>query len=192
MDVFKYKPIDLKGSAFRLLRLFKGKESDIECELFQSWLYGDNVVTYEALSYTWGDTKMARYIKINGTGLSVTENLYWALWHLRSQDTDKILWVDAVCINQGNEKERGHQVQQMRNIYSQADRVIFWLGLETLAIEVLMDSLKHLQEEHIEHEYGDWKLADKRWIDRWSAVKPILRRQYPDLSLEAIQRNGMW
>ena len=54
---------------------------------------------YEALSYTWGSTEMTEYIKIDGRTLGVTENLYWALTYLRSQDIDQIFWVDAVCID---------------------------------------------------------------------------------------------
>ena len=56
--------------------------------------------------------------------LSITENLYLALQYLRLRDTDRILWVDAICIDQSNKKEQRHQVQQMGNTYSQADRVI--------------------------------------------------------------------
>ncbi|OCK87755.1 uncharacterized protein K441DRAFT_670250 [Cenococcum geophilum 1.58] len=84
MDAFKYEPIDLKGPTFRLLRLFKGSESDIKCELFQAWLYSDNAISYKALLYTWGSTEMSKYIRINGRTLGVTKNLYSALQHLRS------------------------------------------------------------------------------------------------------------
>lgn len=118
MDSFKHEPIDLKGPAFRLLRLLKGGEPDIKCELFQAWLHSDRVIPYEALSYTWGGTEISASIKINGRTLNVTENLYLALQYLYSQKTDRILWVDAICINQGNKKERGHQVQQIVDIYS--------------------------------------------------------------------------
>ena len=85
MGVFKYEPIDLKGPGFRLLRLFKGIEADIECELFQAWLQGDSVIPYEALSYTWGSMEMTEHIKIDGRTLGVTKNLYLALEYLRSQ-----------------------------------------------------------------------------------------------------------
>ncbi|KAK8017088.1 hypothetical protein PG993_015277 [Apiospora rasikravindrae] len=36
-----------------------------------------------------------------------------------------------LCINQGDEKERGHQVSMMRDIYQSASRVVAWLGPET-------------------------------------------------------------
>ena len=189
MGVFKYEPIDLKGPGFRLLRLFKGIEADIECELFQAWLQGDSVIPYEALSYTWGSMEMTEHIKIDGRTLGVTKNLYLALEYLRSQDTDRILWVDAICIDQGNNKERGHQVKQMGNIYSQASQVIFWLGSSTYEINVLMDSLKQLEEESIKHACRDWKLADMRWMGLWSAVQPTLQNLYPDR--ETQQREGI-
>ncbi|KAF2182447.1 HET-domain-containing protein [Zopfia rhizophila CBS 207.26] len=189
MDVFKYEPIDLDGPTFRLLRLLKGREFGIECELFQAWIHRDRAIPYEALSYTWGGTEMTERVKINGKSLGVTENLYLALQHLRPRDRDRILWVDAICIDQGNEKERGHQVQQMRNIYAQADQVIVWLGSATYATNVLMDSLKQLQEESTKHACTDWKPTSKRWMDLWLAVQPILKGQH--LGLVTQQRAGM-
>jgi uncharacterized membrane protein YkoI len=173
MDIFKHEPIDLEGPAFRLLRLYKGGASDIECELFQAWLYGDSTISYEALSYTWGGADMSASVKINGKTLGVTENLYLALQYLRSQETDRILWVDAICIDQSNPQERGHQVQQMGNIYSQADQVVIWLGSATHDTNVIMDSLKQLEDESLKFAWKSWNLTDKRWMDVWSLVKPI-------------------
>jgi hypothetical protein len=42
------------------------------------------------------------------------------------------MWVDALCINQGNLEERKQQVQLMAKIYSKAHRVIVWLGKEVV------------------------------------------------------------
>jgi hypothetical protein len=44
--------------------------------------------------------------------------------HIRSQN----LWIDALCIDQGNNGERTHQVQQMGRIFTSAEQVISWLG----------------------------------------------------------------
>lgn len=38
------------------------------------------------------------------------------------------LWVDAVCINQNDLLEKGHQVQIMRDVYSEAKFVISWIN----------------------------------------------------------------
>jgi hypothetical protein len=88
---------------------------------------------------------------------------------------DSLTGVNTVYINQGNKEEQGHLVQQMGKIYSQADLVVFWLGLATLATNVLMDSLKQLREKYMPHAYKDWKPTDKRSVDHWLAVKTILR-----------------
>ncbi|KAK7191269.1 HET domain-containing protein [Paraphaeosphaeria sporulosa] len=76
-------------------------------------------------------------IQLNGKRLNITTNLYIALRYLRQDDADRIMWVDAVCIDQNNLQERGHQVSQMCNIYSCAERVIFWLGENTSYIDQL-------------------------------------------------------
>ena len=156
MELFKYDPIDLEGPAFRLLRLLKGDGRDISYELFAAWLHHrENAISYEALSYTWGSTETGCSIEVNGRSLGVTLNLYRALQDLRLQDQDRILWVDAICINQGHTKERGHQVQQMGRIYKQADRVIFWLGQPTYETNVVIDSIRQLQDESVKYVYKD-------------------------------------
>ncbi|GAB1204173.1 hypothetical protein APSETT445_002822 [Aspergillus pseudonomiae] len=42
----------------------------------------------------------------------------------------RLLWIDAVCINQKDDQEKSHQIQLMRTIYGEAWRVIVWLGEE--------------------------------------------------------------
>jgi hypothetical protein len=100
MESFKYSAIDLEVPAFRLLRLLKGDDDLIRCQLFEAWLYQqESSMDYAALSYTWGDTEKVHEIIVNGSRLAVTKNLYLALRHLRFQDQDRILWIDAICIN---------------------------------------------------------------------------------------------
>ncbi|KAF2461212.1 heterokaryon incompatibility, partial [Lineolata rhizophorae] len=83
---------------------------------------------YEALSYTWGDALDRHSIACEGKTIRVTANLLSALQHLRQPDVTRILWVDAVCINQGNIAERDAQVRMMGDIYRMAARVLVWLG----------------------------------------------------------------
>jgi hypothetical protein len=83
---------------------------------------------YEALSYVWGKPDGGHSISIDGDVLSVTGNLYAALQHLRNRHWERVLWVDAVCINQGDDGEKQDQIRLMANIYSQASRVVVWLG----------------------------------------------------------------
>ena len=59
MTNFGYKPISLKGPAFRLLRLLKGNNDPIQCQIFESKLAlsehtttsPEHICDYTALSY---------------------------------------------------------------------------------------------------------------------------------------------
>ena len=84
---------------------------------------------YSALSYTWGSSKDAsETILINGQSFKVRRNLHAFLQHARESFAGKALWVDAICINQEDLKEKSRQVQMMSKIYSKTDEVLVWLG----------------------------------------------------------------
>ncbi|KAK2603546.1 hypothetical protein QQS21_004315, partial [Conoideocrella luteorostrata] len=84
--------------------------------------------SYEALSYCWGDSAHRRLIFCDGKPFPVTENLESALRHLRLAEIERVLWVDAICINQDDVSERAYEVRLMRQIYQRANRVVIWLG----------------------------------------------------------------
>ncbi|KAF2795658.1 HET-domain-containing protein, partial [Melanomma pulvis-pyrius CBS 109.77] len=133
----------LPGS-IRLLRLLpnEDKGTPIRCELFHYALQQSNKRThlYDALSYVWGGSDKPRSIFIrqhiptsgcdftSEFDLPVTENLHAALLRLRDHYIERIIWIDAVCINQKDEREKEIQILLMAKIYAQASRVIVWLG----------------------------------------------------------------
>ena len=99
MTKFTYDLLDLDHPTLRLLRLHRGSGLEIECELFQASFDNDDIIPYDALSYTWGGTDLTATVHVNGCTLGVTANLHLALQYLRSRDVDRILWIDAVCID---------------------------------------------------------------------------------------------
>ena len=107
MTSFEYKPISLKGPAFRLLRVLKGRDDDpLRCQLFESKIpSSEDISNYAALSYTWGSTSKPCDLIINHSKMTVTKNVYLALRDLRCRDKDQVLWVDALSINQSDENE---------------------------------------------------------------------------------------
>ncbi|KAF2491003.1 HET-domain-containing protein [Lophium mytilinum] len=112
----------------RLLRLERGSGDDIiTCNLSHTRLH-EGHQAYEALSYVWGQRSDAKEVICNKQKVFVTGNLHQALKRLRKPDVARWIWVDAVCINQEDPGERGHQVRQMHAIYKGACRVIVWLG----------------------------------------------------------------
>ncbi|EMT71127.1 heterokaryon incompatibility protein-domain-containing protein [Fusarium oxysporum II5] len=124
---FTYSPLPSNGW-FRLLSILPSHDetSDISCELHHHEL--STCPQYEAISYTWGNEDARERLLVNGTVFKVRPNLHAALRAFRQPHEAKLIWVDAVCINQQDQGERNRQVLQMNQIYSQAQVVDVWLG----------------------------------------------------------------
>lgn len=126
MDVLY--PHRLQGRHIRLLEVGPGSGTDaINCRLREECL--DQAPQFEALSYVWGDANDKRDIVCNGQRFMATANLHYALGRLRLESKPRLIWADAVCINQGDIIERAQQVQIMGNIYTVASRVVVSLGV---------------------------------------------------------------
>jgi len=123
------KPASHWDGEFHLLNLFPGrKDSHIHCAPQIVPLNAPPL--YEALSYTWSipkgvdstipvasDRNSTHAIPLNGCLAMVTYNLEVALQQLRHAERERILWVDALCINQENDLEKSEQVRPMGRIY---------------------------------------------------------------------------
>jgi hypothetical protein len=62
--------------------------------------------------------------------IATTRNLDNALRHLRHSNKSRLIWIDALCINQNNISEKSIQVSNMGNVYRLAKTTISWLGPE--------------------------------------------------------------
>ena len=135
---YKYSP--LQGTKeIRLLSLQPASDdSPIHISIIQTSI-GQH--PFEALSYTWGDSKRTTRIVCNdeGENLQVTLNCESALRRLRYNDTERLLWIDAICINQEDLDERSRQVQLMSLIYHQATKVQAYIGEPSDSSDVGMD-----------------------------------------------------
>ncbi|KAL8789206.1 MAG: hypothetical protein Q9213_001313 [Squamulea squamosa] len=110
-----------------------------------------NSPPYGALSYTWGNPQSpysSSYIDLpqlsvpsipiscDGETILVTPNLSDALRMLFDTYTSNYglshtyIWIDAICIDQGNLAERTMQVSLMGDLYRKAKTVLVWLGYE--------------------------------------------------------------
>ncbi|KAK4183149.1 heterokaryon incompatibility protein-domain-containing protein, partial [Podospora australis] len=130
----------------------------------------------EALSYVWGSEYNLTpiYIKSDdGTNqhLLITENLRIALLHLRDPLLERVLWIDAICINQHDDQEKSHQVQSMANIYASASRVTVWLGEAGDDSDKALEMLRNAAEQQI----GSSADTEKK---QHQAVLALLRRPW--------------
>ena len=113
----------------RLLQVLPHKEkydSPIECNRLVVSL--ENRPRYEALSYVWGDPDILVDIRVAECNVGVTRNLYAAPIRLRLPHQTRSLWIDQLCINQWDTKEKAEQVRLMRQIYTTCQNSLLWMG----------------------------------------------------------------
>jgi hypothetical protein len=122
----KYAPLNSAKHEIRLLLAPGQFQEEITCRLIYTNLHIKP--TFEALSYTWGTPENPKSIRLDGHQFPVTINLESALRHLRYDTIPRVLWIDAVCVNQEDLVERSQQVLLMRNVYEGAQNVVVWLG----------------------------------------------------------------
>lgn len=122
-----HRPLDPIKSEIRLLTLQPGAwNEDVICTLQIVSL--NHSPRYEALSYVWGDMGITREINLDGNRINITQNLFYALRRLRYNAPPRIIWADAICINQADDVEKSHQVAMMSKIFSLCEHAVLWLG----------------------------------------------------------------
>jgi hypothetical protein len=169
----KYQYTELPyGDHIRLLELLPGdSQSSLHCRLQIINLNSFYIPKYEALSYTWGDSKYDHLI-IAGERISldsglhqeyavrhpiycgesrllIATNLRDALRRLRHPTLPTKLWVDALCINQEDDSEKSRQIMLMPRIYHSSKQVWLWVGGEDEGSGTAFKVLRWLASEYI-------------------------------------------
>jgi hypothetical protein len=109
---------------------------------------------------------------------------------LEKRESD--IWIDAVCINQQDMKERGEQVRIMDKIYTKAAHTIIWLGradeYTTAAAKTIERVAAYPRDTFVQSEatpfrredpevYAKSNLAYTSWMD-WCSLAALLKRQW--------------
>ena len=198
--IYRASSFDRPEKQIRLVTVKPGNSSDdIQCELTVHTL--EDTLKYPALSYRWGEPTDTTEILLDGRPFQVTKNLEAALRHYREVwgESELRMWIDAVCINQRDDKEKSHQVQKMGMIYrialgafvylgeeaDDSDEAIAFFGefekrfIQDEAIRNVIE-LDHTSEEWKDTETGKWLLetiyADGGRI--WKAISNLFAREY--------------
>lgn len=152
-----YQP--LQHNEVRLITLAPGKWRDpIECSLQIVSL--DDYPTYEALSYVWGDASLRRWIRLMDANFDVSKSLEVALGHLRHEDSERVMWIDAICINQSDDAEKSEQVKKMQFIYARTSHLVVWVGEASEDSDLGMRTLEQIGEELKEGPFWEVDLAN--------------------------------
>jgi hypothetical protein len=172
---------ELKGDRIRLLLLLPGIAGEpIKCQMKEVSL--SELPRYSAVSYTWGLPEDGlSNISLDGHHFRVRRNLLLALNSLRLPGGIRALWVDAICINQRNIRERNHQVGMMGRIYVQAECVLACIGEANEYTDRAMETLREFDEtKATENTSGtmDWGADNANRRDRLTAVEMLCNLRY--------------
>lgn len=86
---------------------------------------------FHAMSYRWDSTTNSPYTAIfSGQKIRISPTVHAMLRYCSTTTEILYIWIDALCINQADDKEKSIQVAMMFDIYSVAKEVIVWLGGE--------------------------------------------------------------
>jgi hypothetical protein len=141
----------------------------VSCELSIKSLY--ECPEYVALSYSWGNHGSTRPILLDGHITHVTISLEMALQELITRGV-RVVWVDAVCIDQSNKYEKVYQLRQMGTIFSKATKVVAWLGPVAEDSDDAMQALESMRKTDDVDQHG---LAIAQLLNRgyWERVRII-------------------
>jgi hypothetical protein len=97
---------------------------------------------FHALSYAWGSEPNTKAIICDNARILITPHLYECLVSIFLENGFTRLWVDAICIDQSSNREKGAQVAKMHRLYHNADLVYVWLGKASDRSDEAMDAIR--------------------------------------------------
>ncbi|KAL9562961.1 hypothetical protein ACKAV7_012912 [Fusarium commune] len=166
----------------RLLILEPGTREDaLECQLVNAELSWRT--RFEALSYAWGSDTTEFQLSCSGHTVDVRANLHDALLDLRHPRQNRVLWIDALCINQADNDEKSKQIMLMHEIYSQAQEVLIYLGRSDPSVQGAIESMRWLDWKFMRLYVKQFLLSSNVgmasfWVGSWAKMKPITREDF--------------
>lgn len=162
-----YVDLDNSIQQVRVLDIYPATsfEDEIQCNLSTISLQDTQRKQYEALSYVWGKETSEQPVWVNGHSCTVTKNLEIALRYLRFKDAPRTIWVDALCINQADLEERTAQVAFIQVVYTDASRVLVWLGEATDATDEAIEFMVNNEDE----------LSRTKGTERQALLRPVYK-----------------
>ncbi|KAE9366576.1 HET-domain-containing protein [Stipitochalara longipes BDJ] len=171
--IYSTAHLDLKSKDIRLVEVLPDNEATvISCRFHAQTLQKPS--PYTALSYAWGDSRNMKEILLDGEAFRVRDNLWQFLHQMRVQGRRDRFWIDAICIDQENVKERNHQVALMKDIYTKAIQVVVWLGPTSANSQLAINKLKAISTTttRANNIYPIWT------AEAWEAVWDLCQRDY--------------
>jgi hypothetical protein len=124
---YDYTPFQDPASEIRLLKIHSATEHARLVTSISSFPIA-KAPRYAAISYAWGLPLPVVPIFLNGTEVLVRQNCRYALWQSYLHNTELLIWIDSICINQDDLEEKNVQVRIMGKIFRKASLVLASVG----------------------------------------------------------------
>jgi hypothetical protein len=160
-----YHPLDSSRQEIRLLHVQGRQNADdvLICTLKTVSLLDDPKPPYKAISYFWAEVSGTATIELNGALVDIPGSAAKVLRQFRLLSSSRILWIDALCINQEDLNERSQQVALMGQVYRSSQGTLAWLGDSDGATERTLRTLNRISNEFYNPIYGsDPGISDDR------------------------------
>ena len=173
--IYPYKPLSSSSKEFRLITVSAGEGDDsLMCTLSHEDLGTCPPPTYETISYCWGDASIRDILTLNDIPISVPASTAAALRRVRLSDEARVVWLDAVCIDQSSVDERSQQVGIMGDIYRNGSCNLIYLGEDD--IEEALLSIKAIVNEAAQTE-GSFTLL-RNEVGAWQYSSTPIQAEY--------------
>lgn len=146
-ETFKHEGLPDPRTYIRLLEIVSVDETraiQVHCKL-TTWAKR-SAPEYTAISYTWGDASLVVDILINGNRMEVRRNCEDVL-RQPCRIKGGYFWIDAICINQADNDEKGFQVSQMGTVFKRASQTLACVGRHQDNSNLIFEEYRLLQEE---------------------------------------------
>ena len=181
-EEFVHDQLDTTQQSIRVISINPelSPEGWVQCSIRQTTIDAE----YNCLSYRWGSLDFSHTLIVDGKRLSINQSLHDFLARVRTftyREPDQLhanlhakyhlrdnLWIDAICIDQNSESEKNHQVAQMGKIYSDATKVVMWLGNIRNSPDVFPKTTMR--------EYAGFICLNEYWTRAWVAQEVILAK----------------
>ena len=172
-----YGQLSNESREIRIISLKPGLYFEpLVCDLIQTSLGGP--LTFEKLSYVWGDPELVSQILVDGHELRIHASLDIALHHLRLKDAPRLLWTDAICINQANTPERSRQVAMMAQVYESPGPVLVWLGPSSDDSHLAFSLAEEIRLKQFSPDYIMESVRQPANLRIWEAFFALCQREY--------------
>ena len=152
---YTYLPLEQQPNRIRILLLHPGQEhKPLSGSLRSISLHSSPIAEYETISYCWGVSTERSTMRLDGKSLAIPISSHQVLARFRHAVAQRVLWIDAVCINQADPNERSHQVALMSEVYSKGVGNLVWLGESDETVPVALGAIGEILNEAREETEG--------------------------------------